>query len=163
LSAPDVVVRDGSPADAKLVHSMLAALASELGISDKQTSGTRDIEVALSGSPPDVHALIAERNGRAVGMALVFLTYSTWRGQRGVYVQDLYVAREARGIRAGQVLMNAAAAWGADHGATHLRLSVDLANGNAQSFYETVGLRPRDDERLFEIDGEDFGHLAVAP
>ena len=163
MSAPALVVRNGSPADAALVHSMLVELAAELGIADKQTSNARDIEVALSGDPPDVHALIAEKNGRSVGMALVFLTYSTWRGQRGVYVQDLYVAREARGLRAGQMLLTAAAAWGADHDATHLRLSVDHTNGNAQSFYETVGLRPRDDERLFEIEGDDFGHLAAAP
>src|SRR5690242_12187680 len=42
-------------------------------------------------------AVIAERNGEAVGFAVFFHNFSTWKGRKGIYLEDLYVTPEARG------------------------------------------------------------------
>lgn len=141
---------------------MLKRLAESMGAAPKMHSGVEDIATALSSDSPAIHALVAENDGAPLGMAVFFLTYSTWRGSRGVYLQDIYVAENARDSGLGRSLIQQVAAWAMAHGADHLRLSVDRDNTAASSFYENLGLTRRDDEMICMIDGDAFKTMGSA-
>ena len=135
---------------------MLERLAESMGATRKMYSTVEDIVTALSGNTPAIHAFVAEDESAPLGMAIFFLSYSTWRGSRGVYLQDIYVAGGARDAGLGRRLMQQVADWATAHGADHLRLSVDRDNTAARSFYDNLGLSYRDDEMICTIVGDAF-------
>ena len=159
-NAADIVIRPALLADAAIVHAMLLQLARAMGAQKKIKNSVQDIAAALTGDPPAIHAFIADRNGEPVGLAIVFLNFSTWRGSPGVYVQDIYVAANARGTGLGKKLLQAVAAWGQARGANHLRLSVEPENTGARAFYLSAGLKLRDDELIYAATGKSFKKLA---
>lgn len=86
------------------------------------------------------------------GMAIYYPDFSTHRGQPGVYVQDLYVDRAARGGGVGRGLL-AAVMHAQDWGARYLTLGVSPDNGIALGFYARIGFRTRG-YRFMILDGE---------
>ena len=58
------------------------------------------------GKNPVWWAFVAEYNGKVVGMALYYVRYSTWKGQR-MYLEDLLVTEEMRGKKIGSLLFEA--------------------------------------------------------
>lgn len=58
------------------------------------------------GEKPVWWALVAELDGKVEGMALYYIRYSTWKGQR-MYLEDLVVAENKRGHKIGSLLFDA--------------------------------------------------------
>jgi GNAT superfamily N-acetyltransferase len=58
------------------------------------------------GKQPVWWALVAEVKGVVVGMALYYVRYSTWKGQR-MYLEDLIVSEDMRGNQIGSLLFDA--------------------------------------------------------
>ena len=147
----DVTIRRAKRADARLVHDLILALADSLGVTQKVTAVAEDFEREGFGAKPAFETLIAERDGKAVGLCLHFDSFSSWDGRRGVYVQDLFVAESARGLGLGRRLLAEAAAIVHARGGSYLRLSVDAQNTMAQRFYEQVGLYRSTTERIYQV------------
>ena len=139
---------------------MIMELADSIHAIEQVSSTIEDIERAMSGADPAIHALLAETDKRPVGVAVFFLSYSTWRGTQGVYVQDIYVAASARGTGLGKRLLAAVVSWAGDRGADHLRLSVDRDNTEARSFYDNIGLSYCEEEMIYKVVGKSFEDLA---
>jgi len=156
-----ISVRYASTSDAAVVHLMLGRLARTTGGRLKIRSTVADIEKAMSGDRPSIHVLIAEKENKAVGLAIFFLIFSTWRGTQSVYVQDIYVDPDARELGLGTRLLGGVAKWSAERGAKQMRLSVDKHNVSAQAFYERLGMVYRDDEMIYEITRNAFASLAA--
>jgi GNAT superfamily N-acetyltransferase len=156
-----IKIRPASIEDAAAIHSMLIELAEMMNTRARLVSTTQDIVEAMSGNDPAIHILIAEQLQKPVGIALFFLTFSTWRGTRGVYIQDIYLAPIVRGTGLGKRMMGAVVNWASARGADHLRLSVDQGNATAQSFYQALGLSFSEDEMIYEIFGVPFEELGV--
>jgi len=152
----EITTRFASAADAEIVHGALLELAASMNESHKVSSTVANIEQALSGDIPDIHTIVAQRSNETVGLGVFFLTFSTWRGARGVYLQDIFVAASARGAGLGARLLREVISWGVQRGADHLRLSVDRNNTEARAFYESLGLSLRDDEMIYTIVGDAY-------
>jgi ribosomal protein S18 acetylase RimI-like enzyme len=155
-------MRHASRADAELVHAMIVEMAHAMDAKAKVRSTVEDIADAMSDENPVIHVILAERGAVAIGLTIFFLTFSTWRGTLGVYVQDIYVSPEGRGTGIGRTMLSKVAAWAAERGADHLRLSVDRDNTNAQAFYENIGMSYCDDEMIYRITGNRFMALGSA-
>ena len=160
-TADPVSTREASVGDAALVHAMIARMAASTPAQIGFCSTVENYAAALAGDRPAMHAYIAERTSKPVGVVTFFKTFSTWYGKIGIYVQDLYVADDARGAGVGKLLMSTASRWGIEQGATHLKLAVDTDNSEAEAFYQNLGLAHRDDEKLYMIDGSGFASLAA--
>lgn len=142
---------------------MIVALGQSMDEAHKIRSDIADFERYGFGDNPLFEAFIAERDGSAVGLCIFFYTFSTWLGEPGVYVQDLYVADSERGTGLGRRLLAATAGFGRERNATHLRLTVDSQNTSAKRFYEYVGMEFRDTEQSYHIGGNAFLTLAGGP
>ena len=96
------------------------------------------------GDRPLYEAILAEEQGKSIGLVVFYPDFSTMRGAPGVYVQDLYVLDEWRGIGVGRMLLSEAmkaAELGWD--ARYLTLGVNPKNSAARAVYERMGFRPR--------------------
>ena len=161
-SAPDAItIRAATADDAAAVHALISELARTTQLEDKFTSSVDDYRRYGFGPDAMFEALVAEDEDGMVGVALYFYTFSSWRGEPGVYLQDLVVTEAARGRRIGELLLAELARVAGGQGATHLRLAVDRDNEAAMRFYERCGLRRNESDCIFEIDGGDFDRLGV--
>jgi GNAT superfamily N-acetyltransferase len=152
----DISIRIATADDAGAIHALILELAEQLDVREKIASSNKDIRDALLGTEPAVHALLAEQGDIAIGVAIFFLSFSTWRGSNGVYLQDIYLRSGEREEGTGKRLLAKVAEWATAQGADHMRLSVDVENVAAQSFYRHIGMSNRDDEMIFQISGRDF-------
>ncbi|HEX6488914.1 MAG TPA: GNAT family N-acetyltransferase [Candidatus Dormibacteraeota bacterium] len=114
----------------------------------------------LFGARPYVEALIAEAAGRPAGYALFFPTYSTFLGQPGLYLEDLFVLPEQRGAGLGKRLLAEVAAIAARRGCARLEWAVLDWNRPAIDFYERLGARRNESWLTCRLDGEALQRLA---
>ena len=78
------------------------------------------------------------RRGRS-GFALFFHNFSTWTGQRGLYLEDLYVTPDARGRGVGKALLRHLAGLAVERGCARFEWSVLDWNADAIAFYRAMG------------------------
>lgn len=155
-----IVLRRAKADDAEAIHAMILALAEVTRDGHRVTGRVRDIRRYGFGPEALFDCLIAERADAPVGLCLYFYSFSTWLGEPGVYVQDLFVSETERGTGLGRRLLQAVAAEGRARNATHLRLTVDANNRQAKLFYAAVGMTCREQEETYHIGGEAFARLA---
>jgi len=147
----NMTIRPATAEDAGVVHRLLKDLAASLGKSASITSTAADIERYGFGERPRFEALLAFEGEEAIGLALYFFEFSTWRGRPGVYVQDLYVAPRMRGRGLGRDLMEAVSKRSRELGGTYVKLSVYDGNEQAIGFYRTLGFEICDDEQVLAL------------
>jgi GNAT superfamily N-acetyltransferase len=139
-------IRSARREDAAVIHRLLLDLASAMGKAESIKSSVADIERFGFGERPRFEALLAFDGEEAVGLCVYFYEFSTWRGQPGVYVQDLYVAPGARGRGLGRELIQAVRTRAAEHGARYAKLTVYDRDPAALAFYHGIGFESCEDE-----------------
>jgi ribosomal protein S18 acetylase RimI-like enzyme len=108
------------------------------------------------GANPLIDVVVAEETEVLLGACLGLMTFSTWRGARGLYVVDLFVHRAHRGRKLGEALLKESARRAAARGARFVKLEVDHANAGAARFYERLGFAAKQNDRLFILDPPEF-------
>jgi GNAT superfamily N-acetyltransferase len=83
--------------------------------------------------------LVAEREGRVIGMVTVQLVVSTAEGAASGLLEDMVVEEGARGDGIGARLLQGAEGWAFDRGATRIQLLADQMNRPALRFYRRMG------------------------
>lgn len=152
VSDDAIEIRLASVDDAGAIHRLLGELEQALGASGRIRRSERDILRHGFGDRPLFQALIASRAGADVGLVVFFPEFSTWKGQPGVYVQDLYVAPALRGSGLGRTLMQAVYEVSQEWGAAYCKLSVFGDNEGALRFYDRLGFRRSKDEKVLILD-----------
>ena len=146
----------------------IANLVRELAVYEKLEQFARatadDFREHLFGARPFALAFMAEVDGEPVGFALAFPTFSTFRGQPGLYLEDLYVKPEHRGKGIGKALLARLARLARDRGFGRLEWSVLDWNEPSIGFYRSLGARPLDQWTVYRIDDGALDRLvALAP
>ncbi|OFX06149.1 MAG: hypothetical protein A3E78_14640 [Alphaproteobacteria bacterium RIFCSPHIGHO2_12_FULL_63_12] len=157
--ASEIDIRAGRTDDAEAIRSMVEALARETVGDDQQVCDAGAIRRYGFGPEKAFESVVAEREGKIVAAMLMFDDFSSWRGAKGVYVLDIYIAPEARGRGLGRRLIARAAQWGRARGASYVRLSVDQKNIHAINFYEAIGFREGAHDRVFSLEGDAFDEI----
>lgn len=160
--ALEAKIRPGRLEDAAAMHGAIRAMGRGLGMEAKITSTVDDFRRYGFGHEATFGSFVAEAGAQLVGLCLYFPIFSTWRGRPGVFVQDLYVAEELRGLRIGERLLREVAAWSKARGGDYLRLAVDAENHPAQHFYERLGITWQKADREHAAYGDAFQALAGA-
>ncbi len=108
---------------------------------------------ALFGPSPTVFAHVADEEGSVVGMAIWFLTFSTWTGRHGIHLEDLYVRPGSRSGGVGRALVAELAAIAERAGYARVEWSVLDWNENAIRFYRSLGAEPLDEWIGYRLSG----------
>jgi len=88
-----------------------------------------------------------------VGMALWFLTFSTWTGRHGIHLEDLYVEPGHRGSGLGKALLTTLAHVCRERGYRRLEWKVLRWNTPSIAFYESLGAQPQAEWETYRLDG----------
>lgn len=157
-----LTIREAVPGDAGLVLGMIKALADYERASDEVVATEASIDEMLFGSGPRAYCDIAQWNGDPVGIALWFYNFSTWRGRHGIYLEDLFVSPQARGLKVGKALLVHLARRCVAQGLDRMDWQVLTWNTPAIEVYEHIGALPNDDWRNFRLSGDALKAVAEA-
>ena len=116
----------------------------------------------LFGEDPVASVLLAEVDGKVVGLALWYRTYSTWTGVPGIHLEDLFVEPEHRGHGFGKAFLVALARMVVDRGYQRLEWVVLDWNTPSIEFYEALGARPMTEGSTYRLSGAALEELAGA-
>ncbi len=105
----------------------------------------------MFGPRPTAEALLAECEGTPVGFALFFQNFSTFRGQPGIYLEDLFVRPEHRGRGIGKALLARLARIAVDRDCGRFEWAVLDWNTPAMGFYRALGASPMDDWTVYRL------------
>ena len=115
----------------------------------------------LFGDDPKAFAHVVVREGRVVGIAIWFLTYSTWTGRHGVWLEDLHVDESQRGRGYGKALIAALANVCVERGYSRLEWTVLDWNAPAIAFYRSLAAVPMSEWTTQRLAGEELTRLAA--
>lgn len=149
-----LTIRPAVRTDATQILAFITELAEYERARHEVIASVADIEHSLFDEGSTVHSLICERDGRAIGFAVYFYSYSTWLGRNGIYLEDLYITPEQRGAGAGRDLLRYIAREAVEHRCGRLEWSVLDWNAPAIGFYEALGAQAQDEWVRYRLDGE---------
>jgi len=156
-----LTLRDARPADVPAVLRFVRALAEYERLAHAVRATEADFHRALFGDPPRAHALLAERDGAAVGFALWCHNFSTFEGRHGLYVEDVFVDPAHRGAGIGRAIFRDLARRAVAGGCARMEWSVLDWNAPAVGFYRAIGATGMDEWTVQRLSGDALRALAT--
>ena len=163
---PAATIRPARPEEVPALLELIRELADYERARDAVEATESGLTAALFGERPHAFAhvavLPADGGGKeVVGLALWFLTFSTWVGRHGIWLEDLYVRPAWRGQGLGLGLLRALASVCVERGYGRLEWAVLDWNEPSRHFYKSVGARELDEWVINRVDGEALPQLAA--
>jgi len=156
----DLEIRPAQPGDIPLVLSLIRGLAEYEKLGHEVVATEEKLKQSLFGDRPAAEALIARYKGSPAGFALYFHNFSTFLGQPGLYLEDLFVKPGFRGHGIGQAMLAFLAALALERGCGRFEWAVLDWNRPARDFYESLGAKPMTDWIIHRVSGEALIRLA---
>ena len=163
-------VRTATQNDVAEMHKMMVELAIFEEALDEVFATEQDLHRVLFGSASNsgdntnqnsiVSAHVVDGPDGLAAMAIWFLTYSTWQGRYGIYLEDLYVRPAFRGQGIGTSLLNKLAQVCQENDYTRFQWSVLDWNVKAIEVYRSVGAEPIEGWTGYRLTGEPLKALA---
>ncbi len=155
-----VHIRFATRDDVPVIAELIRGLARFEKLEHEVVMTEELLAASLFGKRPYAEVLLAEDDGRAVGFALFFHNFSTFLGRPGIYLEDLFVLPEQRGLGVGRMLLVRLARLAVERGCGRLEWAVLDWNRDAIGFYERLGARPNSDWTVYRLTGEALTGLA---
>jgi GNAT superfamily N-acetyltransferase len=153
-------IRPANRADVGVILTFIRALAVYEREPDAAKATEDDLLRDGFGDNPYFQCLIAEQDGVPAGFAFYFFDYSTWLGKPGIYLEDLFVHPEFRGLGIGKALLQRVAAIAVEKNCGRLKWQVLDWNTPAINFYTAMGAEFMDTWRNVRVSGESLQRLA---
>ncbi len=118
------------------------------------------LKIALFGEGKTAEAIVAFDGETPIGYAVFYPNFSTFRGQRGFYLEDIYITTSFRKKGVGEMMLKFIANLAKSRGFERIDFLVLDWNISAVEFYKKLGAVRDDDERHFKFTDEAFQKLA---
>ena len=161
MSGGAASLRRATPDDAPALLRLILALAEYERLAHEVCTTAADLRAALLVASPRVAALLAEVDGRAVGFALWFHTFSTFTGKSGLYLEDIFVEPAYRGRGIGRAIFRHLAQQAIAEGCARFEWAVLDWNEPARNFYASLGAEPMAEWTVQRLAGPALARLAV--
>ncbi len=152
-AVPAATLRPARPADVPAIVGLIRELAAFEELLHLVVVTPETLAPHLFGPRPAAEAVVAEVEGQVVAFALFFTNFSTFLGQPGLYLEDLYVQPAHRGAGLGKALLRHLGALAVARGCGRFEWSVLDWNENAIRFYEKMGATVMPDWRICRVTG----------
>jgi ribosomal protein S18 acetylase RimI-like enzyme len=153
-------IRDMQPDDLADVIKLMKEFAAFERLSKYCTTTKHRLFNVMFGKSSFVDGLVAEDNGKIVAYSLFYPNYATFRGQRGTYLEDIYISPTHQGKGVGEAMLRRIAKASKRQGCERMDFQVLDWNTAAIGFYERLGAVPDDTERHFKFIDKAFDRLA---
>lgn len=159
-SVEALTIRMAAAEDTPLILEFIKALADYEGMLDEVVATEELLGVTLF-EKRQAEVIFAEYKGEPVGFALFFHNFSTFLGKANLYLEDLFVKPEARGLGAGKALLACLARIAVERDCGRLEWWCLDWNEPSIIFYKEMGAKPMDDWTVYRVDGEALPALAA--
>lgn len=168
---PTLSLRPATPADIPLILDLVRELAEYEREPDAAVATAAQMHRALFADPrapaPEggpgagiAECVIGEVDAVPQGFALFFHNFSTWTGRPGIYLEDLFVRPQARGVGLGKALLKHLARLAVARGCGRFQWSVLDWNTPAIDFYKSLGAEPMDEWTVYRVHEDALLRLA---
>jgi GNAT superfamily N-acetyltransferase len=155
-----VTIREALRQDAELILEFIRKKAGFDGVPDWVEATEEKLASELFGLKPVAFVLFAEIEGKAVGFAIYFLTFSSFLARPGIWLDDLYVDESARGRGAGKALLAHLAKIAEERGYGRVEWVTAADNAKGLAFYRRNGARVQETVRVLRLDRAAIAELA---
>ena len=155
-----VSIRPARRGDAALVFALVRELATYERLLDSVDATEQMIDAALFAPQPRVFCDIAEWDGQPAGFALWFVSFSSFRGRHGIYLEDIFVRPAFRRRGIGRALLRHLARRCLAEGWTRFEWSVLDWNAPSIAFYKSLGADLLEEWTVCRVTGEALVRLA---
>lgn len=155
----DISIRNATEKDVEIIFDFIC----ELAIYEKLRSdvtATPEILMESLFVKRQAEVIIAEEGGIALGFALYFHNFSTFKGRACLYLEDIFVKEEHRGRGIGKMLFKRLAQIALERGCERFDWAVLDWNKPSIEFYKSLGAFPMDEWTVFRLTGESLKRVA---
>lgn len=145
--------------DVPIILKLIKELAEYEKLSHEVVATEEKLSKSLFGDQPAPEVIIADYLTKPVGFSLFFHNFSTFLGQRGIYIEDIYVKQEYRGMGIGKTMLVYLAKLAEERECGRIEWSVLDWNINALNFYNELGAQAMDGWTVFRLSGERLSKL----
>ncbi|MCM3872194.1 MAG: GNAT family N-acetyltransferase [Pyrinomonadaceae bacterium] len=147
--------------DVPLILEFIRELAAYEKQLDRVEATEARIRETLFGAEPAASVIFAFSGDKPVAFAVFYFTYSTFAGLPGLYLEDLFVKPEARGLGIGRQLLSYLARLAKEKGCWRIEWAVLHWNETAIGFYRKLGAIPMEEWAVYRLFGKPLDQLAA--
>lgn len=155
-----LTIKKSEPEDIPQIIALLHEFAEYENLLDACEITEERLRVALFGEGKVAEALLAFEDHEPVGYAIFYPNFATFRGQRGFYLEDIFVKKDFRAKGVGEAMIKSLARTAKERGFERIDFLVLDWNTPAVKFYEKLGAARDEEERHFKFTDEAFQKLA---
>lgn len=155
-----MIIRAAEDSDTEPILELMREFAAFEKLLERLEVTQERLRIALFGDGKVAEALVAEISGEIVAYAVFFPYFATFRGQRGLYLEDIFITESQRGKGIGEALLREIAQIAHSRGFERIDFQVIDWNEPAIRFYENLGAIRDDEERHFKFTDDAFRKLA---
>jgi GNAT superfamily N-acetyltransferase len=157
----DIRIDPATPADVPTIRALISELAEFEKLLHEAQATDAQLHDSLFGPNPGAEVLMAHIGDEVAGFALFFHNFSTFLGQRGLYLEDLFVRPRFRGAGCGEALLRRLAKIALERNCGRFEWSVLDWNQRAIDFYKSLGAVPMDEWTIYRVTGEALKKLGT--
>jgi len=150
----NIQITEATERDTAVILDLIRQLAEYERLADKVSATEAQLRKTLFGARPAAEVLLAVLDGETVGFAVFFTNYSTFLAKPGLYLEDLFVKPDARGLGIGKALLARLAELAVERDCGRVEWSVLDWNEPSIRFYESLGAVPLKEWTTFRLTGE---------
>ncbi len=151
-------IRSAVKQDVPLILTFIKELAAYENLSE-QVTATEEILTEWLFEQQKAEVLIAERNGQPIGYALFFYNFSTFLGQAGIYIEDIYIKPAYRKKGYGKAFFKHIAGLCHARGCGRLEWACLNRNKPSIDFYLSLGAAPMNDWTGYRLNADGIKKL----
>lgn len=153
-------IRPARKSDVDDIFSLIKAKAEFDGCLHLLKAQDKEIEEAFFSSSPKAEAIVAEIDGKIIGIATFYAIYSTFIAKPGIWLDDLFVYVEYRKSGVGAKLITKLCSIALSRGCGRIDWIVARDNENGRGFYDSLGAQLFEEVRHARLDESAINRLA---
>lgn len=137
-------IRPAQPEETSLVLEFIKKLAAYEKCSDEVVADEATLYQSLFVEKA-AEVVFAEEDGVVIGFALFFHNFSTFVGRKGLYLEDLFIIPEKRGLGYGKAILKYLADIAVERNCGRMEWICLDWNTPSLAFYRSIGAFPLDE------------------
>ena len=156
-----ITISPATADDVPTILSFIRELAEYEKLLDRVSATEELLRQSLFGPRPYAEVFMGRLDGRPVGYALFFHSFSTFLARPGIYLEDIYVTPAVRGRGVGKALLREVARVARRRECGRIEWSVLDWNKPSIDFYLSLGAVPMDEWTMYRMDELAIAKLAT--